>query len=103
MKKLICLWLGIIKNAPLSVRIQNRDVLKMSTRFLRIKPFVTSDFPRKPRGLNEVARFKATEFKFILIHVGVIVLNGVITYECCSHFLCLRVAFRILLSLHSST
>lgn len=58
MKKLISVWLGLIKNAPLSFRIQNRDVIKLSTRLLSIKPFVTIDFPRRPRG-----------FKFILIYV----------------------------------
>lgn len=103
MKKLILLWLGMIKNAPLSVRIQNINVTKISNHLLSIKPFVTSDFTRKPRGLNEVLRFKATEFKFILLYAGPIILKGVLTDECYSHFVCLHVAFIILLSPHSST
>ncbi|CAI6372420.1 unnamed protein product [Macrosiphum euphorbiae] len=102
MKKLILLWLGMMKNASVSVRLQNCDVTKISNHLLSIKSFITSDFPRKTRGLNEILRFKATEFKFMLVYVGPIVLKGVITDECYSHFLCLHVAFRILLSPHSS-
>jgi len=102
MKKLILLWLGMIKNAPLSVRIQSRDVSNISKHILSIKPFVTNDFPRKLRGLNEVARYKATEFKFILVYVGAIILKGAITEECYNHFISLHVSFRILLSLNSN-
>lgn len=102
MKKLILLWLGMIKNASVSVRLQSRDVTKISNHLLSIKSFITSDFPRKPRGLNEILRFKATEFKFMLVYVGPIVLKGVITDACYSHYLCLHVAFRILLSPCSS-
>lgn len=67
MKKLIFLWLGMIKNAPLSVRVQSRDISNISKHILSIKPFKTNDFPRKLRGLNENARYKDTEFKFILV------------------------------------
>jgi len=47
MKTQILLWLGMIKNAPLSVRIQSRDVSNISKHILSFRPFVTNDFPRK--------------------------------------------------------
>jgi hypothetical protein len=102
MKKLILLWLGMIKNAPLSVRIQSRDVSNISKHILSFKPFVTNDFPRKLWGLNEMARYKATEFKFILVYVGAIILKGAIIEECYNHFIYLHVSFRILLSPNSN-
>jgi hypothetical protein len=102
MKKLLLFWLGMMKNAPFSVRIPNNEVVKISNHLISIKPFVTCDFPRKPRGLNEILRFKATELKFILVYVGLIVLQGAITNECYSNFVSLHVAFRILLSPHNS-
>jgi hypothetical protein len=52
MKKLILLWLGMMKNASVSVRLPNRNVTKISNHLLSIKSFITNDFPRKPRGLN---------------------------------------------------
>jgi len=44
MKKLILLCLGMIKNAPLSVHIQSRNVSFISKHILSIEPFVTNDF-----------------------------------------------------------
>jgi hypothetical protein len=45
-----------------------------------------------------MAGYKATEFKFILVYVGAIILKEAITEECYNHFICLHVSFRILLS-----
>jgi len=97
-KKVILLWLGILKKAPVLVRIQSHNVNIITNRLLSIKPNVTCDFSRKPRGLNEVLRWKATEFRSFLLYTGPIVLKGILLNECYIHFICLHVAFRILLS-----
>jgi len=66
-KKLIMLWLGNIKGSPISVRLQNQKVQEISGNLLFLKSSMTSDFSRFPRGLNEVPRWKATEFRLFLL------------------------------------
>jgi len=97
MKKLIFLWLGNLKHAPLSVRLQSKKVTIISNQLLSLKSFITCDFSRVPRSLSEVARWKATEFRLFLLYTGPVVLKSILTDECYSHFICLHVCFRILL------
>jgi len=97
-KKLILLWLGIIKKAPLSIRLQSKKVQTISNYLLLFKPSITSDFTRSPRGLNEVLRWKATEYRLFLLYTGPIVLQGMLNEDCYSHFICLHVCIRILLT-----
>uniref|UniRef100_A0A2S2NWN0 Uncharacterized protein n=1 Tax=Schizaphis graminum TaxID=13262 RepID=A0A2S2NWN0_SCHGA len=56
------------------------------------------EFARKPRSLNELARFKATEFRQILLYTGQIIFKGCIKDECYKHFMSLNIAMTILLS-----
>jgi len=97
-KKLILLWLGNLKNAPLSVRLQSRSVHVISSNHLSLRPFITNDFSRYPRSLSDVSRWKATEFRLFLLYTGPIALQGVMKDEVFKHFLCLHVCFRILLT-----
>jgi len=52
MKKMLLLWLGVLKHAPINVRIPNRSVNCISNNFLLLNTFIPSDFSRKCRGLN---------------------------------------------------
>lgn len=52
MKKMLLLWLGVSKNAPVNVRIPSRSVNSISNHLLLLNTFVPSDFSRKCRGLN---------------------------------------------------
>jgi len=97
-KKNILLWLGSIKNSPLSVRIPCKNVKLISTRLLNLKISITCDFVRIPRGLNEVLRWKATEFRAFILYTGPVVLQSVISKECYEHFICLHVSITVLLS-----
>jgi len=97
-KKLILLWLGHFKNSPLSVRLQNIKVQNISSHLLSLKPNMTYDFSRTPRSLTEILRWKATEYRLFLLYTGPIVLKNVISEPCYTHFICLHVCFRILLT-----
>lgn len=97
-KKIILLWLGCIKNAPFSVRLQSKQINDITKELLSLRPSVCSDFSRVPRGLNEVARWKATEFRQFLLYTGPVVLQTILNNENYLHFLCLHVSFRILLA-----
>lgn len=97
-KKMILLWLGNMKNSPISVRIRSSNVVNITNNLLALKPLVCSDFCRVLRGLNEVNRWKATEFRQFLLYTGPVVLQGIINNEGYLHFMCLHVSFRILLT-----
>lgn len=101
-KKLIMLWLGNIKGSPTSVRLQNQKVQEISENLLFLSSSMTSDFSRFPRGLNEMPRWKATEFRLFLLFTGPIVLKDILNNECYLHFMYLHICFRILLVKNSS-
>lgn len=97
-KKLILLWLGNLKNAPLSVRLQSRSMHVISSNHLSLRQFITNDFSRYPRSLSDVSRWKATEYRLFLLYTGPIALQGILKDDVFKHFLCLHVCFRILLT-----
>jgi len=72
-KKNILLWLGILKNSPLLVRLPCQSVKLISNRLMHLKSNITRDFARVPRGLNEVLRWKATEFRTFILYTGPVV------------------------------
>ncbi|XP_050513733.1 uncharacterized protein LOC126889458 [Diabrotica virgifera virgifera] len=99
-----CLYLGVMKKllltwicGDLRVRLCGRDVTNISENLIFYGKFVVSEFNRKPRSLSEVARFKATEFRTLLLYLGVLVLKNIdkAMYE---HFLLLHSSVTILLS-----
>ncbi|KAE9523937.1 hypothetical protein AGLY_015584 [Aphis glycines] len=102
-KKLILLWLGIIKNALTFVRLQSKKVIDINKQMLFKKNSICSDFSRFPRGLNEVLRWKATKFRQFLLYTGPVVLKIIINDNCYLHFVCLHISFRILLTQNSSS
>ncbi|KAE9536128.1 hypothetical protein AGLY_007351 [Aphis glycines] len=59
---MLLIWLGVLKHAPVNVRIPNRSVNCVSNNLLILNTFIPSDFSRKCRGLNEISRFNATEY-----------------------------------------
>lgn len=95
MRKLMNLW---ICKGPVNVRLPSWKIKKLSSALLQIKKFITNDFPRKPRGVEEVARWKATEFQQFLLYTGPIVLENILSKDCYRHFLTLSISMRILLS-----
>lgn len=65
---------------------------------MTLKTNITSDFPRKPRAIEDVARWKATEFHQFLLYTGTVVLKNILSSDCYENFLALSIAIRILLS-----
>lgn len=63
MRKLINLWIY----GPLTVRLPSWQVKKISKNLLSFKSSITNDFVRKPRKVEEVSRWKATELRTFLM------------------------------------
>jgi len=58
-----------------------------------LRKYVPAEFQRKPRRLNELHNFKATEFRFYLLYFGPYVFRNVIRDEYYQHFLLFHFAF----------
>ncbi|XP_050064811.1 uncharacterized protein LOC114129556 [Aphis gossypii] len=94
MKKMINLWL----KGPLINRIGSRKSTELSILLLSMKQYTPVDFQRKPRGLDEFNRWKATELRMFLLYFGPVVLKYIINKKCYLNFLCLHVSMRLLLT-----
>ena len=72
-------------------------VTELSSRLVNLRCFIPKEFARKPRTLNELMRWKATEFRQIVLYTGCVVLNGILSTPLYDHFLVLVCAIRILI------
>ena len=56
-----------------------------------------SEFNRQPKSLDELDRWKATEFRQFVLYIGPVVLRGVVSEEVYRHFMALSVGLSIML------
>lgn len=71
---------------------------EMSFRFVSFAKFTPIEFARRPRDLADTPRFKATEFRQIVLYTGIILFKEFLDKDAYEHFLKLSVAYRILSS-----
>jgi len=95
MRKLVHLWMS---KGPLSVRLHSKKCLEITEMLLIFKPYIPIEFARKPRAIEEICRWKATELRQFLLYTGPIVLKDILSEECYNNFMCLSIAMTILLS-----
>lgn len=98
---LICL--GVMKKILLllcfgkpATKMSSFKISLISKALISLSKDVPIEFNRKPRSLNELKRWKATEFRQILLYTGSIVLKAHLSKDQYKNFLCLHVAVRIL-------
>lgn len=92
MRQLLMLWI----KGPHNCRQGSRVLSCISTKLLQLRNNVPIDFSRKPRSLNEVKRWKATEFRQFLLYTGQVVLLDILPDAMYKNFLLLSVAMKIL-------
>jgi hypothetical protein len=85
--KLLVLW---VNTSSRVFRLRGHQVAAISEKLLYLSQFIPSEFSRKPRSLDELKRWKATELRQFLLYTGPIALAQNIPQ---SHF-------TLLLSLH---
>lgn len=86
----------ILPLAPSSVPFISEDLMSVSSH-------VPREFARKPRPLFEIGRWKATEFRQMLLYTGIVVLKEHVQVEIYDHFILLHCSYRILLSSPTKT
>lgn len=94
MRRLLMWWLT---SGPLSCRIPGRIQSKINELLCSYQPYFSRCFSRKPRPLTEIKRYKATEFRCILLYSGVN-LKKILTESVHKIFLLLHCAYTILSS-----
>lgn len=82
-----------------SVRLQNGVKQIMDNMYISFGPYVPLEFERSTRSIiNELSRFKGTEFRFWGLYAGFIILKKYAGTDLYNHFLKLFCAIRILSS-----
>ena len=92
MKRLLMTWLA----GPLKNRFSSKIVSLISDRILKMRHVFPSDFNRKPRSLNDIKYWKATEFRTFLLYSGVVALQGIIPKNVYTTFCSLHAAIYML-------
>lgn len=95
MRKLLELWAG--SKGPLSCRSLSKRVNQLSSTLLALKCHIPSEFARKPRSVEERHRWKATEFRQLLLYTGPVALLDVLSSPVYNNFMLLHVAISILM------
>ena len=100
-----CICLGVVRkllnswlSGPLHVRLGNNLAKQISDHLVQLRIYLPSKFNRKPRPLDELARWKATEFRTFLLHLGPVVLKNKLALAVYEHFMLLHCAITILVS-----
>lgn len=80
------------------IRMKDDNIEMASDKLLEIKSYIPVEFTRLPRSLKEMDRFKATEFRQILLYTGPINFNNNLTKHQYLHFMSLHCSILILCS-----
>ncbi|XP_031338854.1 uncharacterized protein LOC116172972 [Photinus pyralis] len=94
MRKLLNIWIS----GALHVRLGNQIVKKISDDILLLSDYIPLEFNRKGRSLQDLQRWKATEFRTFLLYVSPIVLRDKLDVAMYEHFMLFHVGITILVS-----
>lgn len=91
-RKLLLLW----KEGPIPHKLSAGHISLISNFHCSIRPFLTAHFNRKPRGMDELKMWKATEFRTFLMYTGPVILKYILPTETYRLFMSLSVAVCIM-------
>ena len=99
---LVCLGvmrriLHFLKNGPRQCKLSSGQFSRISENLLALRGKMPNEFVHQPRSMNELERWKATEFCQFLLYTGPIVLKGLVSNKLYWHFLALSIAVSIML------
>ena len=95
MRKLLRTWL---QGFPVKQRIGRVNKDKISANLLAFARYCPAEIARKPRSLDQLAHWKATEYRTILCYTGVVAFKGILSKEAYINFKLLLCGVRILLN-----
>lgn len=92
-RKLLSLWV----TGPLHVRLGLLQRLNFHEQSSALRPYIPCEFARKARGLDELDRWKAVEFRLFLFYTGPL-LNLTLADDLYQNYLLLHAALSILVN-----
>ncbi|XP_071652762.1 uncharacterized protein [Temnothorax longispinosus] len=92
MKKLLLLWIRAMGKSEEALA----KLAAFNDFYRKLAKSVPAEFSRHPRSLEEVAQWKATEFRLFLLYLGPVVLQHLLSKPQIIHFNVLNCAVRIL-------
>lgn len=79
-------------------KTSKKNISAISSGLIKLRNFFPKEFPRKPRGLDDLHHWKATEFHQFLAYSGIIVLNTNVHEDIFYEVLILHNDYRLLCS-----
>uniref|UniRef100_A0A1B0CQG4 Transposase domain-containing protein n=2 Tax=Lutzomyia longipalpis TaxID=7200 RepID=A0A1B0CQG4_LUTLO len=87
----------IFRNECSGFKLTDERMEVISSFYTALKPFIPSDFVRKPRSFTqELTHFKATEYRLFGCYTGLLVFRKYLPWDYYVHFLHLYTAIRLL-------
>uniref|UniRef100_A0ABD2X1T5 DUF4218 domain-containing protein n=1 Tax=Trichogramma kaykai TaxID=54128 RepID=A0ABD2X1T5_9HYME len=77
------------------VSLSEEKIQIVNLRLLQIKECCPADFARKPLKIKKYSKYKATEFRQILLYTGIAIFSGLVENDVLLHFSFLNSAIRI--------
>ncbi|XP_036339769.1 uncharacterized protein LOC118749100 [Rhagoletis pomonella] len=77
-------------------KLKKEAKVNISSKLVALSSHITKEFVRKPRHLDEIANWKATEFRMFLFYYGIYVLKDELPDDVYYEFLLLHCACRLL-------
>lgn len=96
MRKLLRTWLGM--DGANRHKLKNEHIRAISALCIELAKSCPSEFSRKPRSLDELNNYKATEFRMILLYTGMLIFKDFVSDDVFKNFMDLMVAMKILLN-----
>ncbi|KAJ8677343.1 hypothetical protein QAD02_013130 [Eretmocerus hayati] len=90
-RKLIMIWMA----RPIP-QIPSKEIKAMSDKLVSFKDYITYDFARRPRSLQYMKYFKATELRTFLLYTAIVAGKGFLPVKIYEYLLTLHIALTIL-------
>lgn len=95
-KRLLCYKeFGWVFGKP-PIKLREQSVNEVNSKISNMIKFIPCEFNRKPRSIIDCKRFKATEFRLLLLYTGPVLFKDILKSSYYHNFLCLSLATRIL-------
>lgn len=85
-----------IMNNKICYRVENENKNNISGKLTKMRNSVPKEFARKPRSLDDLMYWKATEYRQFLLYTGIVALRNEIHDDLYYEFILLHVSYRLL-------
>lgn len=86
---------SIWKGSHLRRKLNNNEKALLNSRLLSYKSHIPKDFCRKPRSMEDLCRWKAVEFRQLILYTGIVLFKNILDDDLYVHFLLLHSAYRL--------